>query len=157
MSNNQIHFYDSTNSRNIPSGARAAIPVDGRFTWAESEIKRMSKVFFYTVLGGAEAAHRARGIDIETGDRANDPDFYMPFLIERAKHYGDATPYCNRSSLPSVQQHCRSEGILDKMHFWVATLDGTLVHGAWASQIHGGINALVDLSILQGVDNFHRP
>lgn len=158
MSHSSIHFYDAANSRNVPSGVHAAIPVDGDFKWVKSEIDRMSKVFFYTVLGGPEAAHHARGIDIETGDRANDPGFYMPFLIERTKHYGDATPYCNRSTLPSVRQHCEHAGILHAMRFWVATLDGTMdVPGAWAVQYQGGLRAPFDLSVLHGVDNFHRP
>lgn len=154
-----VHFYDATNPRNVPSGAHAAIPIDGRFApeWEGAQTQRMGKVFFYTVLGGTAVAHHARGIDIEAGDRANDPGFYMPFLIERTKHYGDATPYCNRSTLPSVQSHCRRAGILDKVLFWVATLDGTIVKGAWATQIHGGIDSPFDLSVLQGVDNFHRP
>lgn len=158
MSSSQIHFYDASNSHNVPSGVHAAIPVDGRFQWTQHEIARMSKVIFYTVLGGTAVAHRARGIDIEAGDRANDPEFYMPFLIERVKHYGDATPYCNRSTLPSVQQHCERAHILDKMHFWVATLDGSQnVPGAWAVQFQGGMRAPFDLSVLHGADTFHRP
>jgi len=153
-----LHFYDSAEGRNVPSGVHAAIPIDGAFAWDKADRDRMGKVFYYTVLGGAAVAHQARGIDIEVGDRANDPDFYMPFLIERDKHYGDATPYCNRSTLPSVKAHCERAGILHRMHFWVATLDGTQnVPGAWAVQYQGGLHAAFDLSVLHGVDNFHKP
>ncbi len=82
----------------------------------------------------------------------------MPFLVERHKHYGDAAPYCNRSSLPSVKQHCERAGILAGMHFWVATLDGTQdVPGAWAVQYQGGMHSPFDLSVLHAPDTFHRP
>ena len=158
MSHTKLHFYDAANAGNVPSGVVAFVPVDGDFAWRESDVHRMSRVARYTVLGGAEAARHARGIDIEVGDRANNPDEYMPFLIARHKSHGDATPYCNRSTLPSVQQHCERAGILSGMHFWVATLDGTQdVPGAWAVQYEGGFTARFDLSVLHGVDNFHRP
>lgn len=158
MSHQKLHFYDAANSHNVPSGVVAFVPADGDFKWRDSEASRMSRVAYYTVLGGAEAARYARGIDIEVGDRANIPDEYMPFLIARNQHYGDATPYCNRSTRPSVMAACERAGILDKMHFWIATLDGTQdIEGAWAVQYQGGLHAPVDLSVLHGVDNFHRP
>jgi len=151
------HFYDAANSHNVPSEVYAAVPIDGQFAWSESEQKRMDKIIRYTVLGGAAAAHSARAIDIEVGDRANDPNFYMPFLIERNKHYGDATPYVNRSNLLVVSQHCHKAGILQDMRFWISTLDGTIMRGAWATQLQGGFHSPFDLSILQGVDDFVQP
>lgn len=158
MSSQKIHFYDATNPRNVPSGVHAGVYIDGDFAWDRDEIRRMGKVFQITVLGGAQAAHQARAIDIERGNAAYDPERFMPFLIERTKHYGDATPYCNRSDRPMVMQHCERAGILDRMHFWIATLDGTQdVPGAWAVQYQGGLSSPVDLSVLHGVDNFHRP
>lgn len=153
-----VHFYDAANSHNVPSGVYAAIPADGAFAWRETEIRRMEKVFMYTVLGGVGAARYARGIDIEQGDRANNPDEYMPFLIERTRTHGDATPYCNRSTHSSVAAACERAGILSKVHFWIATLDGTMdFPGAWAVQYHGGMTAPFDLSVLHGRDTFHRP
>jgi len=156
--NAHIHFFDAANSHNVPSGVYAAVPVDGRFAWSPAEVRRMHKVIRYTVLGGADAAHRARGIDIEFGDRANDPDFYVPFLRERLLHYGDATPYVNRSNRPTVESHCREAGVdTHKFLWWESTLDGTIMQDVWATQFQGGIRAGFDLSLLQGVDNFHRP
>ena len=159
MSHTKIHFYDAANPRNVPSGVYAAVPIDGMFAhdWG-LHIHRMEKVFRYTVLGGVAVAHQARGIDIERGDRANSPNFYIPFLEERTKHYGDATAYCNRDTRPSVMAACERAGILDRVLFWVATLDGTSeVPGAWAVQYKGGPTSPFDLSVLHGVDNFHRP
>lgn len=159
MSTGKLHFYDASNPHNVPSGVHAAVPFDGIFApeW-RNEVHRMGAIFYYTVLGGEEVAKHASGIDIETGDRANNPDFYMPFLIARTKHYGDAKPYCNRSTLPSVQAACERAKILDKMHFWVATLDGTQdVPGAWAVQFQGGMRAPVDISVLHGRNYFHKP
>lgn len=151
-----LHFYDSANSHNVPSGVHAAVYVNGHFAWSESEIKRMAKVFRIVVFGGAAEAHKARCIDIETGDAT--PAGAMPFLIERTKHYGDATAYCNRSTRPEVQRQCERAGILSKVRFWIATLDGTQnVPGAWAVQYAGGIHAAVDISVLHGVDDFVKP
>lgn len=162
MSSPHIHFFDAANPHNVASGVHAAVPIDGIFAheWGQ-EIHRMGRVIRYTVLGGAAVAHKARGIDIESGDRANDPDFYVPFLVERQKHYRDAVPYVNRSNIGTVAQHCKNAGLNPNvLHWWVSTLDGTLhvdVPGGqvWAVQfetVHGA-----DISVLYGADTFVRP
>lgn len=152
----QLHFYDSAEPRNVPSGVHAAVYVNGRFAWPESEVRRMAKVIRVTVLPGAFWAHLARCIDIENGDAT--PQSAMPFLIERDKHYGDATAYCDRSTRPEVESLCRHAGILEHVRFWVATLDGTQgVPGAWAVQYQGGLRSAFDLSVLHGVDDFRVP
>jgi hypothetical protein len=136
----------------------AAVAIDGRFAWDEHDIQRMEKVFRYTVLGGMIVAHHARCIDIEAGNSANSPERYMPFLVERTRHYGDATAYVNRSNHAQVAAECEKAGILSAVHFWIATLDGTQdVPGAWAVQYQGGLHAPFDVSVLHGVNNFHRP
>lgn len=151
-----LHFYDSAEPRNVPSGVHAAVYINGRFAWPESQVKRMARVFRITIEGGAQWAKHARCIDIERGDAT--PESAMSFLEERTKHYGDATAYCDRSTRPEVESLCRRAGILDKVRFWIATLDGTQdVQGAWAVQYAGGIHAAVDLSVLHGVDDFRRP
>jgi len=157
MSHSKLHFYDASNSHNVPSGVHAAVYMDGEFAWTESEIKRMGPIFRITVLGGVEAAHKARSIDIEKGNPAYDPERFMPFLIERSRHYGDATPYCDRSDRPMVEQHCERAGILHLMRFWIATLDGTQdVEGAWAVQYSGGFHSPFDISVLHGRNDFHK-
>jgi hypothetical protein len=150
-----IRFYDSANPGSIPSGAYAAVCIDGRFAWDEYDTSRMSRVFRYTVRGGAVKARYARGIDIEPGC-VWPPEKAMPFLIARHKMYGDATAYCDRSTLPQVRQLVADAGI--EVFEWVATLDGTQdVEGAWAVQFQGGLHAPYDISVLHGVNNFHAP
>jgi hypothetical protein len=152
----QLHFYDASNSRNVPSGVHAAVYINGNFAWPESEIKRMAKVFRISVFGHGDAWRHARCVDIESGDAT--PESALPFLIERTKHFGDATAYCNRSTRPQVQQLCERAGILHAVRFWIATLDGTQnVPGAWAVQYAGGLHAAVDVSVLHGVDDFRVP
>jgi hypothetical protein len=149
-----IHFYDSASPESIPSGVYAAVYINGRFAWPESEIKRMSKVFRITVEPGAQWAKEARCIDIENGDAT--PEDAMSFLIERHKLYGDATAYCDRSTLPTVEALVKQAKI--EVFYWIATLDGTQnIPGAWAVQYQGGIHAAFDLSVLHGVNNFHKP
>jgi hypothetical protein len=149
-----IHFYDSANPENVPSGVYAAVNIDGDFAWDQEDIDRMGRVFRYVVHPTTAKAHLARGVDIENGDAT--PEEAMPFLIERHRLYGDATAYCNRSTLPTVRSLVREAGIV--VFEWVATLDGTMVvPGAWAVQYQGGEHAPFDVSILHGVNNFHRP
>lgn len=150
-------FYDSTNPRNIPSGAYAAVAINGRYAWDEYDINRMSKVFRFVEVddGGDLARHaaQARGIDIEP-HCVWPPERAMPFLEARAKSHGDATAYCNRSTWPTVRELIAKARI--EVLYWIATLDGTVnVPGAWAVQYRD--TGAVDLSVLHGVDNFHRP
>lgn len=151
-----LHFYDSTEPRNVPSGVHAAVYINGAFAWPESEIKRMAKVIRVSTHGAGDAWKSARVVDIENFDAT--PDSAMPFLIHRTKNYGDATAYCNRSTRPAVAERCERAGILSRVRFWIATLDGTQdVPGAWAVQYAGGISAAVDVSVLHGVDDFRTP
>lgn len=149
-----IHFYDSANPQSVPSGVYAAVYINGRFAWPEHDIRRMEKVIRITVAPGASWARSARCIDIENGDAT--PAEAMSFLRARADAYGDATAYCDRSTLPEVQRLALKAGI--NVRYWVATLDGTQnVAGAWAVQYQGGIHSAFDLSVLHGKDDFHRP
>lgn len=151
-----LHFYDATEPRNVPSGVHAAVYVNGAFAWPEAEVHRMAKVIHVSVHGSGDAWKQARCVDIENGDAT--PDSAMPFLIERTKHYGDATAYCNRSTRPLVAERCERAGILHAVRFWIATLDGTQdVQGAWAVQYQGGMFSPVDVSVLHGVDDFVTP
>lgn len=150
-----IHFYDSASPENIPSGSYAAVCIDGEFAWPEHDTERMEKVFRYTVEGQQSKATQARGIDIEPGC-VWPPARAMPFLIARHKAYGDATAYCDRSALPQVARLVKEARI--EVLYWVATLDGTVnVPGAWAVQFSGGTRSPFDVSVLHGVDNFHKP
>lgn len=152
-----LHFYDSAEPRNVPSGVHAAVYIDGHFAWPESEIKRMSRVFRITVKGGPEMAKYARCVDIENGD-ASPGGGGIEFLVARTRSNGDATAYCNRSTLPIVRYLCEQHGILGRVRFWIATLDGTQnVPGSWAVQYSGGIHSSVDISVLHGVDDFVKP
>lgn len=149
-----IHFYDSASPENIPSGVHAAVNIDGDFAWQQRDVHRMAAIFRYVVHPTVAKAHLARGVDIENGDATVDEA--MPFLIERHKHYGDATAYVNRSTLPELRARVNAAGIV--VFEWVATLDGTQdVGGAWAVQYQGGIHAAFDLSVLHGPNNLHRP
>jgi hypothetical protein len=149
-----LHFYDATEPRNVPSGVHAAVYVNGLYAWPQHDIDRMGAVFRITVKSGAEWAAKARCIDIEAGDAT--PASAMSFLIERHKRFGDATAYCNRSTWPAVKTLVQRAGI--SVFYWIATLDGTqTVPGAWAVQYYGGMTSPYDLSVLHGVDNFHKP
>jgi hypothetical protein len=154
MRQQPIHFYDSASPHNIPSGVHAAVCINGDFAWRESDIRRMEAVFRYIAVGGESswAAH-ARGVDIEP-ECVWPPENAMPFLVARHKHYGDATAYCDRSVLPQVQELVKNAKI--EVFYWVATLDGTNVEGSWASQLED-VHNLYDISVLNGVNNFHKP
>lgn len=151
-----LHFYDAANSRNVPSGVHAAVPISGSFAWSQAEIDRMAAIFCYTPLPGAEWARHARCMDIESG--ACSPTDLPPFLIERRRlGFNDGTGYVNRSNWGAAKQACANAKIPEPF-WWVSTLDGTIdVPGAWAVQYAGGMHAAFDLSILLGVNNFHKP
>jgi hypothetical protein len=159
VNSHPTHFYDSASPHNIPSGVYAAVCINGRFAWQEHDIQRMAKVFRYIAVehdGKAsieEWAQEARGVDIEPGC-VWPPERAVPFLVERHKRNGDATAYCDRSTLPTIQRLMHGIPVL----YWVATLDGTQnVPGSWAVQYHGGMTSPFDISVLHGADTFHRP
>jgi hypothetical protein len=149
-----IHFYDAATPQNVPSGVHAAVYVNG-FAWPQSQIDRMAAVRRITVEGGAEWADRASIIDVETG--AATPQDVVPFLRRRMSHgWNDGTAYVNRSNWQAVKDLVNAAGL--PCLYWVATLDGTQdIPGAWAVQYQGGVSAAFDLSVLHGVNHFHRP
>jgi hypothetical protein len=150
-----IHFYDATEPANVPSGVYAAVYVNGTYVWREEEAKRMSHIFRISVNPDPYWADYARCIDVEQGD-AWPVSAAIPFLQARHRRNGDATAYCNRSTLPALRALVDRAGI--PVLYWIATLDGTQnVPGAWAVQYQGGMTAPYDLSILHGVNNFVRP
>jgi hypothetical protein len=148
-----IHFYDSATPENIPSGVYACAYVNG-FAWPESEIARMSHILRITVQAEADWARYAAIIDVENG--AASPADVPAFLRERRSLFGETgIAYVNRANYQDVKALVDAAG-LDCL-YWVATLDGTMdVPGAWAVQYQGGVNARFDLSILHGVNRFHR-
>ena len=155
MSAQRLHFYDAATPGNIPSGVCAAVAINGSYAWPEDEIRRMSRVFRYSVEREASWARYARAIDIERG--AGLPEDVVPFIIARRGHgYNDGTFYCDRADLDDVRERLTHAGL--PALEWVATLDGTTeIPGAWAVQYQGGGNAPYDLSVLYGVDNLHPP
>jgi len=154
VSAERIHFYDAANPGNVPSGVYAAVCIDGDFAWSQRDADRMAFVFRYVVHPTVAKAHLARGVDIENGDATIAEA--MPFLVARHHQYGDATAYCDRADLEELRFTVKKAGIV--VFEWVATLDGTQeVPGAWAVQYQGGLRAPFDLSVLHGVNNFHRP
>jgi hypothetical protein len=162
MSHSQLHFYDSANANNVPTGVHAAAYVNG-FKWAQAEIDRMKAIFRVSVKPESVWAEFARAIDVET-DAAN-PDDVVPFVVRRRERHNDATVYVNRSNWPIVVEKVHEAGIAQPF-YWVATLDGTKIipeserpRGLvpWAVQYFGGADTAFDLSVLFGVNNFVRP
>ena len=149
-----IHFYDSAQPGNVPSGVYAAVYING-FAWSQAEIDRMGHVFAISVRPESGYARYARCLDVETG--AASPDDVVPFLREREAHgHHDGTIYVNRSNWDQCRQGAESAGF--HPYWWVATLDGTmLVADEWATQYYGGGDKPYDLSVLHGINNFRRP
>ncbi len=158
----QLHFYDAANSHNVPSGVHAAVYVNG-FAWAESEVKRMARIFRVSVRSDARWARLARCIDIEAG-AARPADAVSFIRHRRAIGFPDSTCYVNRSNWQEVYERVRHANLPEPL-WWVATLDGTrqvalsiagrTVAHAWAVQFET-VNGF-DLSVLHGNDNFVRP
>lgn len=158
----RLHFYDAANPGNVPSGVLAAVYING-FVWPDFQVDRMAGTFAISVLREPGWARFARCLDIES--HAALPEDLVPFLHERARlGHRDGTGYVNRSNWKAAAQDVK-DNRLPMPHWWVSTLDGTqevvehLDDGtelrAWAVQYF--TNGRYDLSILHGVDNFHRP
>jgi hypothetical protein len=114
--------YDSTRPGLIPATAAAVLPyADGDFAWSLDSLARfpLARRRFITVFGNAQIASI---FDIETGDGT--PPQAPGFIRERRMRFPSTPPtiYCNRSTLPLVQQRCAG------LHYyvWLATLDGTI-------------------------------
>lgn len=161
-----IHFYDSAAPQNVPCGVYAAVYVNG-YAWPESQVKRMGKVIRISVHRDAFWAKYARVIDLEAG--AAEPQDAVPFFETRLAHgFEDGTAYVNRSNWQEIYDRCH-DGRLTTRHgkpwmprFWVATLDGTQKPEGpggipWAVQYYGGMHTAYDLSVLHGINDFHRP
>lgn len=154
---NKLHFYDAANSHNVPSGVHAGVYING-FRWERSEVERMARVFSISVKQEATWAREARCIDIEKG--AGLTMDVVPFIRERKRlGFDDGTAYTNRSNRKEIGHRLQAAGLIALE--WCATLDGTVnlepVPGLhlWAIQfetVHG-----FDVSVLLGVDNFHKP
>lgn len=160
----RLHFYDAATPANVPSGAHAAVYVNG-YAWKAGDARRMAAVFYVSVLPEASWARYARCLDIESG--AAKPSDLPAFIHHRRTlGFNDATAYVNRSNWQAAYDAVKAAGEREPL-WWVSTLDGTMdaelrVDGAtiaiaWAVQYSGGPAARYDLSILHGVNNFHRP
>lgn len=160
----QLHFYDAANPHNVPSGVHAACYING-YSWPQSQMDRMSYVIHISVLREASWAKYARVLDIENG--AGLPSDLPPFIHERRSlGFHDSTAYVNRSNWQAAWEVVKESKEPEPL-WWVSTLDGTqnveltvggvVVAKAWAVQYYGGANAPYDLSVLHGVNNFHRP
>jgi hypothetical protein len=149
-----IHFYDASTPENVPSGVYAAVYINGQFAWPQEQVKRMERVISISVRSEAHWAIMARVLDIERG--AASVSDLVPFVRARRElGYDDATAYVDREDLPACKAEVAAAGL--RCRFWVATLDGTQDIDEWAVQYQGGQDAPYDLSILRGVNDFHRP
>lgn len=160
MSHTKIHFYDAATPQNVPSGSYAAVYING-FAWPESQIKRMARVIRVSVHRESFWAKYARVIDVENG--AALPEDVVPFIrMVEAHHRDDATAYVNRSNWGTVRalvDEAITRHEIKGCRYWVATLDGTqdLPGDPWAVQYFGGPTTAYDLSVLHGINNFHKP
>ncbi len=146
----ELRAYDSTRPDLVPADAWGIMPyADGKFAWSKADVARFPRARrrHITVFGDAEIADIA---DVERGDvRPQDaPDF----IRERYRLFPRARPtiYCNRSTLPAVQDACG--GLV--YYIWLATLDGsklTFITGGGrlvAVQFEGGPHADFDVSVV---------
>lgn len=158
----RIHFYDAATPQNVPTGVYAAPYVNG-FAWPENQIKRMGHIFRISVLRDAFWAKYARCIDVETN--AALPSDVPGFLRMRlAHHFNDGTVYVNRGNWQACYDAV-AEAKLPQPLWWVATLDDTMyvelirdgkvLARPWAVQYRDV--GPYDLSVLYGINNFHRP
>lgn len=159
----QLHFYDSANPLNVPSGVYAGVYVNG-FAWPESQVRRMARVFRISVHREAFWAKYARCLDIESG--AALPVDLPPFIRERMAHgFPDSTAYVNRSNWRQAWEIVKAAKLPEPL-WWVSTLDGTqwveltvnnvVVAKPWAVQYLNDNNRF-DLSVLHGINNFVKP
>jgi hypothetical protein len=115
--------YDSTTVPGIPRGAQFIFPYrNGRYAWTEQQADQFTHAgrAWIDVIGNA--ARTSHVLDVETGDAT--PQQAPAWIRERHALGAQATVYCNRSTLPVVQQQCHG---LD-FWVWLATLDGTVCY-----------------------------
>lgn len=158
----QLHFYDASEPRNVPSGVYAAVYVSQPdVAWPQAEVDRMRGVFGISESGEAGYAHRARCIAVEDG--AAQPLDVVGFLQIRREHYGDrGMVYCDRSIWPTVEQVTIDHGLAPD--WWIAAPD-IQDPGSLRSEHHGTIPVAVqniwrpgfDLSVVLGVLHFTLP
>jgi len=108
-------MWDSTTPELIPGWARLkALYVNGKY----AQFPRYGRGHVYIDVTGA-APMSADILDVERGDAT--PATVLPWLRARS-HWDAGTIYCNRDTLPAVQD---AAGDLP-FHLWLATLDGTI-------------------------------
>jgi hypothetical protein len=160
-------FYDSARSGLIPTGADAALYVDGRYKVTPQQAKRFGRTRWITVLGGSAVAAEAGAADFEAGNSVHDiPGKLRSWALERQAMNCRARVYCDRADLGKALSLV---GDLPNVCFWLATLDGKPWDAAellaeikaayrialklerlWGIQYEGGMTAPYDKSILVG-------
>ena len=117
-----MRAFDSTRPTLIPGDAAAVLPyADGKYAWPLADIARFPRARrrYITVLGNPMTASIC---DVERFDVP--PEHAPTFIRHRRILFPGTLPtiYCNRVTLPAVQEHCR--GL--EYRVWLATLDGSI-------------------------------
>jgi hypothetical protein len=108
-------MFDSVTPAYIPSWSKlTALYINGRYAASPN----YRKGHIYIDVNGSDP-WGASILDVETGDAT--PNDVVPWLRVRNK-IGQGVIYCNRDTLPVVQENARG---LDYF-VWLATLDGTI-------------------------------
>jgi hypothetical protein len=148
-----VLMFDSASPEDIPSGASCAAAYVNGYTWPAAQVRRFSRVIKVSVLPEAYWARVARCIDVETG--AASPADAAAFIRERESlGLRDATVYCNKSTLPAVQDACA--GL--EYRLWLADPTGVPheLDGAWAVQF-AWVTGKYDQAMVYGTPDFTKP
>lgn len=162
-----IHFYDSINGANIPSGVYANVYINGHLNeWVEADVDRMARVMRQSVVSDPATMHLARGVDFEPGNAVS-VDGVVACAHERARiGRKDFTLYVDEAfaAETGVVVRLRESGAYFRL--WVAAWDGNpnarpSIDGvdAWAKQYANDkmLGHPYDLSVLYGHNDFVRP
>jgi hypothetical protein len=117
-------MFDSVNPAAIPEGASlVAGYVDGAASaWPAGAWDRFPGAELVRINVTGDPAHGGDALDVERFDAT--PDHAPGWFDERTKAGARGlTIYCNRSTLPAVEQAMGTRSYFR----WIATLDGTLV------------------------------
>jgi len=145
-------MYDSVTPTNIPVWARmVAGYVNGRYKWSDAAWARFPNA---VKVGISVRSYWYEGhvLDVEPGDAtpAEAPEWAN---IRRVAGV-DPTIYCNRSTLPLVQEAFRSAGI-KQPNYWIATASkqpvlypGAVAAQYWLDVQPQGFPGTVDISIV---------
>jgi hypothetical protein len=151
-----VLMVDSATPEKIPHGPyrAAAVYVNGRYAWPQSQIARFADVIRISVLPDPSWAAHARVLDVERFDAT--PADAVAFIRERRRlGFDDATIYCSKAVVAAVQVACH--GL--RFRLWIADWDGH-VHDdpdAWAVQYANLEAQGYDLSAVYGKRDFSRP